>query len=333
VAIFRSRFTRADLLVLVGRILLVANPAAPGSVTTRAFDAARATAGFPDCPTARTLCYERLDMTWPELKAIALDPKRSISATAGRRYSYDKTDMQLTLPRAVFALRLVAMQLKRRTLAETEYVTAHHALMRRDRRAYRHGGMLQLPTNDQIVRIAGSWEAALAAAGLDPPGRSDRPCLSVEEVLDLHLARYGFRPSAKNLQRFVNAEGLRVNGYFNRGFPARVIAWRNSCEQRGLPITPSPKGVSHFDYGPPAPWEQSARSKRGWTEIELVQLLADAWERLRPDEDMTVTSYLALQREDKKLPSVKTFFTGGRPGFAACRDQARERRFAAFKDS
>jgi hypothetical protein len=234
VAVFRSPFTRADLLVLVGRILRAANPAAPGSVTTRAFDAARATAGFPDCPTARTLCYERLDMSWPELKVIALDPKRSVSAIVGRRYSYGPTDMQLTLPRAVFALRLVAMRLKRRTLAEKEYGSACDLLMRSDRRAYRHGGLLRLPTNNQIVRIAGSWEAALAAAGLQPPSQSSRrPCRSLEEALDLHLARYGFLPSAKNLRRFMNAEGLRLDGYFDRDYPARTAAWRKSCVQRG----------------------------------------------------------------------------------------------------
>jgi hypothetical protein len=282
------------------------------------------------CPTARTISYVRLGLSWPELKEIVLDPSRNQAVTAGRRYSYGSVDLSLSIPRAVATVRLTAVRLGRQTLTSVEFEAEWARIVAPDRRAYRHGRQLDLPRFKQITRVTGGWGAAAALAGLDPSARSDRQSLSVEEMLDLHLLRYGFQPSAGNLWRFAKTEGLRLDAYYADGYPARTAAWRTTCEERGLSIAPPPKGVWKFDYGPPVPWDQTDRRKGRWSDAELVQVVADAWARLAPGEEMNASRYQALHKADKKLPSISTFQKYGRLGFGDFRDRARELRFAAL---
>jgi hypothetical protein len=256
----RSAYSRADLFVALGIILHFANGAAPESVTTRGFDGSRAGAGHPRCPTAKVICF-RLKLSWPEAKRIALDPKRDIAITVARRFQAVGAARELSLGEVVLALRTVAARLGTKTLARPVYQLEREQMIRADRRAYRHGGGVTLPTADQVARVAGSWADALAAAKLEGSGRRDLSSVPIEEVLDRHFKKHGFVLAADCLGPFATAEGLRVQSRGKRRWNEIVETWRSASAERGLVIPPRPKRVRRIDYGPPVAWELTSRSK------------------------------------------------------------------------
>jgi hypothetical protein len=333
VAFSPSPYSRFELFVAVGDVLRAANPTDPATVTTRAFDKERAAAGHPRCPTAKVICYERLKLAWPELKAIALDPKRDIAITVARRFQAVGAGRNLSLAEVVLALRTVAMRLRRRTLARPEYKLERERMIRADRRAYRHGGVVTLPTADQVTRVAGSWAEALAAAGLEESTGRALQSVPIEEMLDLHFKKHGFVISADSLGPFAAAEGLRVQHRGARRWSEIVEAWRSGHAERGFIIPPRPKRVRRISYGPPVAWELTDRSKVKWTDDELVDVLVRSRDTLGAGEELDEDRYDMLREEDNRLPSPNTFRRGKRLGFAHYRELARQRRLAALATS
>src|SRR4051794_25350241 len=86
-------------------------------------------------------------------------------------------------------LALVARRLRVSTLTPGQYRGEGAAMLAADRRRRAHGGQLRLPTEDQIAALAGSWDRALAQAGLSArQGRGGHSArsgpASIVDVLD-----------------------------------------------------------------------------------------------------------------------------------------------------
>jgi len=72
----------------IATVLRAADSDEPQRVSTRAFDAARESAGQPSLPAAKNLA-ELLGMPWPAVKAVALDATRDEVRTYKSRHRRD----------------------------------------------------------------------------------------------------------------------------------------------------------------------------------------------------------------------------------------------------
>jgi len=202
---FHSSYNVGQLPGLVRVIALAVDPIDPLSLSQRRFDAVRASAGHPDAPSARQICI-RLDCGWREVLTLGLE-QSSPDRALGRRDG--------ELPELLSETEIVAAL--RTVLADEaggspdDYERARARLLSADRRR-RHGGRLSLPTAAQITRSAGSWNAGLARADLEPRPLGGRT-LAPERLLD-QIERYlqaeGALPGKRELGRWLKAHGEPV---------------------------------------------------------------------------------------------------------------------------
>src|SRR3954463_8681951 len=96
----------------------------------------------------------------------------------------------------------------------------------RDRGAHR--GQLRLPTDDQLLAVAGSWDRALAHAGLRARHargghRARVGPVPIVEVLDRCYEHHGTEPTFGELERFARANGIP--------FPRRKRPWKDYLDE------------------------------------------------------------------------------------------------------
>lgn len=202
---FRSDYNVGQLPSLVRVIALTADPVHPLSLSQRRFDVARANAGHPDAPSARQICA-RLDRGWREVLTLGLEqnsPDRALGRQDG--------ELPELLSETEIAAALRTVLADEGDVSPDAFERARARLLRADRRR-RHGGRLTLPTAAQITRSAGSWNAALALAGLEPRPLGGRT-LAPERLLD-QIERYlqaeGALPGKRELGRWLSARGEPV---------------------------------------------------------------------------------------------------------------------------
>jgi hypothetical protein len=167
-----------EVIAAVGRY---PRPDTPQKVSTRRVDAARAGAGYPDCPTARAITRRlnrdaKRKLSWQQIIEVALGENRNLAQTlvaAEREEPAEHLDDR----HAFFALRYVARHAARETLSRDEYAQERRKLLAAARRrgdaATRRRGddtlAELLPTLGQIERLFdGNWDDALDAAELTP---------------------------------------------------------------------------------------------------------------------------------------------------------------------
>lgn len=177
----------------IATVLRAADSDEPQRVSTRAFDAARESAGQPSLPAAKNLA-ELLGMPWPAVKAVALDATRDEVRTYKSRHRRDPRPWR-DADGAVLAVKRVAAALGEDRLAATTY-----DVFREDSPAATRE---LLPTSAQIVKLCGSWNEALSQAGLAPSlGGRKRTALPVIEAIGLFVRSQGRLPRRKELERF-----------------------------------------------------------------------------------------------------------------------------------
>jgi hypothetical protein len=169
-----SHYSDDELLGVVRDVCRYATPSRPGSVSQTIFDAARTGAGHPLAPTAGRIC-KRLHKSWDEVKAAALDPKRSHTKTA-TAWTRTEFDDAIGVDARVFALQMVTTRRGAESFTPNEYDEAAVEL-RADAKRRRHGGREAIPTSTQIITVFKNWRAVVRAAGLNAPRRkSDSVC-------------------------------------------------------------------------------------------------------------------------------------------------------------
>src|SRR5580693_931411 len=151
------------LLKVVREVSLLADPDEPAAASQRSFDSARERSPEHDgLPRAKRIA-ERLRLSWPDVLNIAHATEAEQNRLLGLRTRAARADWLGGEPVAAVrpALRVVALRRGVETLTLAEYRAERNAILSADRARWMHGGALRLPTDEQVIAVAGSWDAAL----------------------------------------------------------------------------------------------------------------------------------------------------------------------------
>jgi hypothetical protein len=276
------------LLRCVREVAAIANPDDPAATTQRAFDAARERGpNHAGLPPARRIT-ERIGLPWVEVLAVAHEPEARHAQLVGVKTRAPSSADWLTAEHVAVALQLVAARIGADSLTTGEYRVEQAKLIAEDHTRWLHGRWLLLPDDEQVITVAGSWEAALLLAGLTTKGRGlrsrqPRPraakvVLTRVEVIERFYDHYGKRPSRPELEAFARGNNLPMRAERDRKWSAIVAEWERLRSERGLPpprVAPRPPGrptpksqrtrTAHYseDVGAARPGEQHIMGK--WT--------------------------------------------------------------------
>jgi hypothetical protein len=275
------------LLRCVREVAAVANPDDPAATTQRAFDDAR---GFSttSLPQAKRIA-EHLSLSWRDVLAVTLAPESEQNKLLGVWTREARADW-LTREGVRSALRVVALRREATSLTTGEYRTERTAMLVADRRRWMHGGGLRLPTDEQIIAVTDSWDAALRLAGLAvkvPRARVAQVVLTRVEVIERFYEHYSKRPSRPELEAFARGNNIPMRAERDRKWSAIVAEWERLRRERGLPPPrvaprlpgrPTPKRqrtrTAHYgqDVGAARPGEQRIMGK--WTREKCAAAVA-----------------------------------------------------------
>jgi hypothetical protein len=207
-----------DEIAQVAHRVAVADGDEPYRLTAKEWDRERQALLVTGLPTAETLC-QRLRLRWSEVvQAALLAPSKrgNFLAVHGEinvgRYGADGK------ARAIAALQAVAFEWgPDRKLSKTAYNEIALELESASRR-WRNSDPLQIPRSTYLIAQFGSWEAACAAAGLEPdPGGANYAALPTRaEVLDEVITELGCLPA---------------RDYFIQLCQSRLISYRDHKER------------------------------------------------------------------------------------------------------
>ncbi len=306
-----STFDAQALLEAVREIAEAAGVAEPERISTRAWDVARAVSErYADAPPARRIC-ERLDLPWDKVRELAFMPSRRRSIALGHALN-ERQGGWLTGEYSDFALALVARRLDVPTLTPGQYRAERTVMLDADRSRSAHGGQLRLPTEDQIAALAGSWDRALAHAGLRARQgrggqRSRSSAVSIVEVIDRCYDHHSAEPTSGELETFARANGIpfprRERG---RSWSDYLREWKDRRREQGLsvPDGPPPKRQRpdySLDVGAALPRER--RGRKAWDDIdELAQWVARYIDELPRSVSPNQRGYDAWARENAGAP-------------------------------
>lgn len=252
----------------------------PETVTRRAFDDARALPGAPaDVPRAKRIT-EQLGRPWREVLTIAHAPENKRSFLLSMSKKEPEQDW-LTDEYVAHVLSTVARRLRKDTVTPGDYRVERERMLAADKRRWLHGGKRLLPNDEQIRTACGSWDKALALAGLKRgPGRGGHKRRNVPTLVDLLercYAAHGTLPTQRELETFA-AHGLRVPFPTMKGkkWSAAVDEWRAQRTTRGLttPDAPPPRAPRPDYTAKVAGALPSERRQLPWTREECVSAVA-----------------------------------------------------------
>jgi hypothetical protein len=329
---FVSSYDKRSLLQAVAAVAAGADADDPQSVSQRAFDEARASAGHPAAPSAKQAAA-RFDVSWAQLLEVACQPG-DLNRRLGRLVGEDPRD-DLSEQEVISALRTAASRRDQLegTLLPDEYAEERQQMLDADRRAYRHGGNLWLPTVGQIQWFAdGGWDQALKLAGLRPrstPALGDG--LTRIEILELGLRVHGCLMTRREIEIFADSERLA----FSRravlhGDALRILRQRRAAAGQWTPPRP-PRPEQRPDYSTPAPPEHWATVKLTLVPKQRYQVHDEetclaamreflAWVDQQHKRD-TLASYRSFCRLHPGAPWPSAFERFG--GWGAMRDRCR----------
>jgi hypothetical protein len=286
-----------ELLDMVKEVAELADGAAR-TISTRAWDRARPRSErFADAPAARRIA-EHLGLPWSKVRELAFMGPRGRLTGLSHALGQDDSGW-LTEEYADFVLRLVARRLGVATLRPVHYSAERERMLREDRARWLQGGQLHLPNEDQVIAVAGSWDRALANAGLSPRSeaskpRSGRP--SIIEVLDRCYEHHGAQPTINENVTFARANGIP----YPRPEPGKpwssyVREWKQGRQAKGLavPERPPPKARRpdySVDVGAALPGEW--RGRKRWDDLdEVVEWVVAYLAQLQPGERSSQRGY------------------------------------------
>jgi len=330
------------LLRSVREVAALARPSEPLSLPQRAFDDARPIGHErPALPRAKRIA-ERLGLPWADVLAIAHAPASEQNKLLGLK-TRGAPAAWLTRDCVRSAVRVAARRLAVDTLTLGEYRAERDAMIAADRARWMHGGTLRMPTDEQVIALAGSWDAALRLADLQTPSardntrrRSDTAPPLVDLLTRFHDA-HAYQPSARELRAFARASGVPYPSERTCGFAAAVTQWRQQRRDHGLP---DPRVVRHKGgrgRKAPTPGAETGtartsaarageRRRHRWTSADCVAAVSRYHAQLGARERSTQRGYAdwaATQPRDT-APALATVQEHG--GWEAIRREAQDRR-------
>lgn len=307
---YLPRYDLRSLIEVVAAVARTADPARPQTVSQRAYDAARVKSGYPQAPPAQRTAA-RFNLPWRELLALALDEKKGHDWAIGKRYGEEERP-ELTEEAVRAALRTIALRLDQRTLTPADYSGEREKMRAKARLSWRYDRDPRLPSEGQIVWVAGSWDAALAIAGLElrPPDPGGAKGLSRAEVLDLALDATGCLLTSHELNTFAAANGLSLEKWKKgtTSWADELTALREMRAEWGkwTPAAPPPK-EHRPDYSIPSSWlgrdAGPRRRKQRWTRDECVVAIRQVMAE-NPGRSLTLHAYQRAASGRLELPAV-----------------------------
>jgi hypothetical protein len=244
-----SEFEPLTLLVAVREVAESSGVVEPRRISTRSWDSARGgNDGFADAPAARRIC-EHLGLRWAKVRELAFMPSRGQRVALGYALNEHQGNW-LTPEHCDYVLRLVAHRLHVSTPTPVQCRGECAAMLAADHRRWAHGGQLRLPTEDQIAAIAGSWDGALASAGLTARQgigghRNRAQPVKIVDVLDRCYEHHGTEPTFRDLEVFARANGIPFPRMKRgRAYGDYVREWKDKRRAQGLPVPAGPPPTS-----------------------------------------------------------------------------------------
>ncbi|WP_205696542.1 hypothetical protein [Conexibacter sp. SYSU D00693] len=334
---FNSDYADDRLLDLVADVAEHAARAAgtaPWLVTQSAWDAARPGAGHPSAPSARQVVARLATagrdagMGWRRVLRLAVDEgdrgRRSEALLRARRLDYDARDTR-------YALRVVAARVDGASPSPSAYDAQRAKLIaRRGQGAQLHATLL--PTANQITAVHGTWDAALADAGLAArppsrpgPGRPQAPGLPVVDVLVAFMTDNDYIPSHRILRRYATDARVRMTDRGGRQWAEHVHAASETLRRQGLPVPERrarPGRGNKATYVLPAPGAlTNPPALRTWDEAAAIDALARWLRSLPAGAKRTQKAYLQAYRDVNGPPPSRLADFGG---FTAMRTKAEQ---------
>lgn len=320
-----SRYDLRTLLEIVAAVARLANPSAPLLVRQADYDAARADAGYPDAPTGKQTA-QRFGLAWRELLTLALDEERNLDKAVGHRVGADE-DAALDEAGIRAALRTVALRLDRRTLTVFEYRREREEMLASASLRH-HPVELYLPSDYQILRVAGSWEAALEISGLDPRVESASPKgLPIIDAIEIALEATGCLPTRNELHTFAAANGFSVArgrrpfSEYVAELSARRDGWGKWTPLGRPPHAQRPDWGASYEL--PRNVNLVRKRRRRWTREECIAALGRLLDELG-NERLTQRVYQQRTTGRRDLPPLFSLQRHGK--FSELLAEARKRR-------
>jgi hypothetical protein len=310
------------LLKSVREIAALANPAEPEAVTQRAFDVERKrSTTHAALPPAKRIT-ERLKLSWTEMLAVAYAPEREQNHLLAMKDRAPSSADWLSEKHVAAVLHLAAGRLGADTVSTNEYRVERGKVLAVDRARWMHGRTILLPTAEQIMLAAGSWEEALRFAGLREqrkPGatRKKTNAPSLVDLMERFYEAHGVQPTRPALQEWASASNIPYPSPQGRpnAFRKATEEW---IERRRAAGEPDPKLPPHGrgrrttvrpDYstkkGAPLPGE---RRRDLWDRDSCVAAVARYIAQLPPGKHSRSTSrgYRAWAAEQEHAPPMTT---------------------------
>ncbi|MCU1529281.1 MAG: hypothetical protein JWP75_3044 [Frondihabitans sp.] len=306
---FRPQLGPDALIEGVATVLRAADEQRPATVSESAFDAHRErVAGMPEARTAA----RRLGLSWERLREIALLPdgqRARILGIARRRDEAPPSEEAIR-----HALRTAVETLGVRTLRPHEYAAFHADLEARQQRAWKHGRpTAPLPSLNQIL-TATKWDAALAAAALDPspaPGskRGEDPAV----IAAAFVEAFGSLPANRTqLERWAKDSGVALARFSRRWSEIS----KEITEQRkaaGLPaLVKAPRDlVTDPEQGAPRAPGAAARRRKRWSQPQVIEGMALALDELPPGDQLSERRLNDMARGRPEIPNFSALQSVG----------------------
>jgi hypothetical protein len=323
-----SAFEPLELLRMVREVAECAGGAHPERISERAWDRARPLSErHADAPAAKRIC-EELGLPWRKVLELAFTAGPGRAIALGRALN-DSEGNWLTEEYSDFVLALMARRLGVSTLTPGQYRTGRAAMLGPQRRRARPASQLWLPTEVQIEALYGTWDRALAHAGLQArQGRGGQlgrvQPVPILDVLDHLYQHHGTEPTAREAEVFASANGTPFPRR-ERGKPwsAYIAEWKQRRREQGLavPDGPPPKAQRpdySQDVGAALPGER--RRKRSWEDFdEVVAWVMRYMEECRREGwRSSLRGYNDWAREQEGAPWSAAFEQHGGWGVVRC---------------
>jgi hypothetical protein len=310
------------LLAGVREVSALASPANPQAVTQRAFDAERERSpNHAHLPPARRIT-ERLGLSWRDVLTVAYAPEKEQTKLLSLKDKAPSSADWLSEGHVAAVLQLAAARLDADTVSTNEYRVEREKVLAEDHARWLHGRDLLLPTAEQIVHAAGSWDEALCLAELRPSRnvgqkRKKPNAPPLPDLMERFYEAHGVQPTRPALQEWARASNIPYPS--PKGRPNAFRKAREEwVERRRAAGEPDPKLPPHGkgrpmavrpDYsankGAPLPGE---RRRDRWDKESCVAAVARYVAQLPPRERAGSTSrgYRAWAAEQEHAPTMTT---------------------------
>jgi hypothetical protein len=338
---FQPKWETHLLLIVVRDVLVAADPTHPDRVTQRAYNDARAIAGYADSPRADRLA-KRFKVPWSALIARVMNDQNPAWTLSSA--SKERQRQVLTSAEVCSAITTVAARLGTSEISVADYEPTRQIINRELARRHLHGAHLTpLPSMGTIQKKM-SFADAVQMAGLTMTPIHKRGLMPRAEAVRLFIEHYGFAPRVRDLRWFRARHGIQLVGQGSQSHleilsevRAQFVAEGRWWPER-VPKAALPEGWQAAI--PDSPDLQAARAAypankaNAYTLSDVVAGLHRAFELLPPGEKLVRDRYAAISKAHRlpQYASVLRVAAAHGTSYGQLVRQVSEERAAAIKD-